>query len=256
MKPMELLKKLSTSGHRVFSVHDIRPIAQQLDIAPSYLPILLKKLMRQGLVKKLFRGTFALSNTILAGSPLHEFEVAHALIHPSAICCWSAMAYHGLTDQILRTVYLMVPYGTTDKSSSQYTYTIEATTYVIIRVRPELYFGIEDQFMAEIPFIITNVERTLIDGLVRPQYCGGFLEVMEAFKCAQEMLDPQRLLNYAVRYGLSTQKRLGWVLQTLGIFEDITTFLKALPCKNYYPLDVSKPTQGDIIKGWHLRRNF
>ena len=253
---MELLKALSTSGYRVFSVRDILPIAQRLTITPTYLLILLKKLTNQGLVRKLFRGTFTLSNTILAGSPLHEFEIAHALIHPSAICCWSAMAYHGLTDQVLRTVYVMAPYGTTNKSSSQYAYTIEATPYMIIRVRPELYFGTEDRFMAEVPFTITNLERTLIDGLVRPQYCGGFLEVLEAFSQAQEKLDPQRLLEYAARYGLSTQKRLGWVLETLGIFDKAKDHLQALPCKNYYPLNVSKPIQGEVIKGWNLKRNF
>lgn len=256
MKHMELLKELSAAGYRVFSMREILPIAQRLGISPSYLSTLLGKLQKQKLIRKLFRGTFALSNTILAGPPLHEFEVAHHLINPSAICCWSAMAYHGLTDQVLRIVYLMAPYGSTTKASSQYRYVIEGTRYIIVRVQPALYFGIDDRFMGEISFQITNIERTLIDGLVRPQYCGGFLEVLEAFRQVQDKVNPQRLLDYAERYGLSTQKRLGWVFETLGLFEQEALFLKEIPCRNYYSLDVSQYPRGDIISGWNLRRNF
>lgn len=256
MKHMELLNALSASGYRVFSTREILPIAQRLGISPSYLSTLLRSLNKQKFIRKLFRGTFALSNTILAGSPLHEFEIAHHLVNPSAICCWNAMAYHGLTDQVLRTVYLMAPYGETTKVSSQYTYSIENTRYIIIRVQPALYFGIEDRFMGEISFSITNIERTLIDGLVRPQYCGGFLEVLEAFRRAQGRMAPQNLLEYAEKYGISIQKRLGWVFESIGMFEKEALFLKKIPCTTYYPLDVSKSNQGAVISGWHLRRNF
>lgn len=256
MKPTELLKKLSASGIRVFSTQDILPLAQELDINPSYLSTLLRQLTGQGFLRKLFRGTFALSNTILAGPPLHEFEIAHHLVSPSAICCWSAMSYYGLTDQVLRTVYLMVPYGKTNKASSKYRYTIENTRYLIVRVQPSLYFGVKDRFMGEIPFSITNLERTLIDGLVRPQYCGGFFEVLDAFRLAQDKIKAPQMMDYAKRCGLATQKRLGWVFETLGLFNEEALFLKKIPCTSYYPLDVSKGHEGVVLEGWNLRRNF
>jgi predicted transcriptional regulator of viral defense system len=256
MKHMELLKKLSTSGIRVFSTREIISIAGDLGISSSYLSTLLRRLTKQGFIRKLYKGTFVLSNDVLAGSPLHEFEIAHHLINPSAICCWSAMAYHGLTDQVLRTIFVMSPYGQTIQSSSKYIYTIENTHYVIVRVKPSLYFGIEDKFMAEIPFSITNIERTLIDGLVRPQYSGGFLEVLEAFNIAHDKINPQKIIEYASKFGVSTQKRLGWVFETIGIFSQESLALQKIPCTNYYPIDVSKPNEGVLLGEWNLRKNF
>lgn len=256
MKHAELLKKLSSSSIRVFSTHEIIPYANELKINPSYLSTLLRHLTEQGFIRKLYRGTFALSNDVLAGSPLHEYEIAHHLISPSAICCWNAMAFHGLTDQVLRTVYVMSPYGETLQKSSRYIHDIDNTHYVMLRVKPSLYFGIEDKFISEIPFSITNLERTLIDGLVRPQYCGGFLEVLKAFEIAQDKINPELIIEYAEMFGLATQKRLGWAFEALDLFKDQRLALQKIPSTNYYPLDVSRPNEGILIGEWNLRRNF
>jgi len=256
MKHIELLKTIGTLGIRILKPQDYDLVAEKLDITKNYLSILLKKLTHAGLLRKLFRGNFCLSNNILAGSPLHEFEIGQTLRSSSAICCWSAMVHHGLTDQILRTVYVMSPYDQMTPAASQYVYNIENTRYILIRVKPYLYFGIEDTFIGESPLKVTSIERTLIDGLVRPQYCGGFLEVIEAFKRAENRINPDQLVEYAKMYGVATQKRLGWVFETLDIFPQMCAFLKKVACKNTYTLDVSRPNQGLPLKEWHLKKNF
>jgi len=43
---------------------------------------------------------------------------------------------------------------------------------------------------------VTNIERSLIDITVRPQYSGGVIEVLEAFYRAKDVANTERVLNY------------------------------------------------------------
>jgi len=258
MNDLQIIKKIAEEGFRIFTVQDLKLIAASLGIQPSYLSSLITKMAKNGLIRKLYRGTYVLANSLLAGSPLHSFEVIPYLSNPSAICCWNALSFHGLTDQVIRNIYLMSPYGQTLKKTSKYLYSIEGIQYVIIRVQPRHYFGIEQRFINENAFYITDLERTLMDGLVRPQYCGGFFEVIEAFRIAYErnQIDPQKTTHYAGQYGILVSKRLGWVFETLGIFSQEKGYLKNIPYKGIYKLDISKPNVGEVIPGWNLKRNF
>ncbi len=256
MKEIELLQNIAQQGFRIFTTKDLQEIGQLIGLNPSSLKGLTHKMVRQGLLKKLFQGTFALDNTLLAGSPLHDYEVIPFLANPSAICCWNAMSYHGLTDQLPRCVWILSPSGQTSKKTSQYLYHVGATEYRVIRVQPHHYYGVEKYFINETPVWITDLERTLLDGLIRPQYSGGFFEVMTAFEWAQDRVNSEKLVDYALKYGILVSKRLGWVFETLGIFPKMVKVLKEIPCKAVYKLDVTRPNEGEILSGWNLRKNF
>lgn len=53
------------------------------------------------------------------------------------------------------------------------------------------------------PLEVTNIERTLIDVVVRPLYAGGVEEVLEAFKVAKGKFSVNRLLSYLKRWIIS-----------------------------------------------------
>ncbi|MEI6297314.1 MAG: hypothetical protein WCO84_06795, partial [bacterium] len=65
-----------------------------------------------------------------------------------------------------------------------------------------------------------------------------------------------KLMEYANRYGLSIQKRMGLVFETLKIFEAETEFLKLIPCTSSYRLDVSNKSGGEWVRDWNLQRNI
>ena len=48
-------------------------------------------------------------------------------------------------------------------------------------------------------------ERTLLDGLTRPKYCGGFMEVLHAF--TRRDFDVKKIVDYALRLDVSVAKR-------------------------------------------------
>src|SRR3954469_4197446 len=166
---LEFLGQLTQSGYRIFSVEDAREIARTLDMKDTSVPYILKVLMDKKVVRPLFKGNYAVEDNILSGAPLHKFEIAMHLATGGAVCCWSAMAYHELTDQILSTVYVYSPQAK-GKTRSVYKYKIEGYDFFLIQTESKNLWGIERRSVGETKVRITDLERTLIDGLARPQY--------------------------------------------------------------------------------------
>lgn len=249
----KLLQHIGLSLGRIFKKNDLIEWGLKNDLSEDYLSAKLSKMVRNGSIQKLFRGYYVLPNALLSGPPLHEFELIQTIAEPAALCCGNAMAVHGLTDQFSRNIYILT---SQNHHSSQYIYQMSETNFILIRVRTPLFFGIEQRFIHESPFYVTDLERTLIDGLVRPQYCGGFFEVIHAFEQAFDRVDYIKLLNYAERFGKGTQKRLGWVLETLNLYPEGVVALKSITSSSVYRLDLTQNNQGEWLSDWNLIRNF
>lgn len=253
MKDNQLLQHIGLSLGRIFTTHDFIQVGMQMGLTKDYLSVKLSKMAKNGSLRKLFRGHYALPNALLSGPPLHEFEMIQAIAKPAVLCCWSAMAVHQLTDQFSKKFYILT---NADHPSSKYIYTIEKKEFILIRTQNALFFGYEKQFIHDISFNITDLERTLLDGLTKPQYCGGFFEVMHAFERARDRLNTDKIKDYAARFGKGTQKRLGWVFETLNIYPEIVHDLKAIPSSSAYCLDLTQNNQGEWLPDWNLIRNF
>jgi predicted transcriptional regulator of viral defense system len=118
------------------------------------------------------------------------------------------------------------------------------TLYRFIQVKPERYFGTEKVWIGEVRVTITDPERTLLDGLSMPQYCGDFAEVLHAFEVRGEELDLNRIIDYALKLDAVTAKRLGWVLEQLGVEPVRLEMLVKLPIRGYRKLDPTGPRRG------------
>ena len=221
---VELIRRIAAEGARIFSTERARELAPEVGLKDSYLREALHHLHRNGWVVPLRRGLYALSTSVPGVTPAHEFEVAMALVTPAAISHWSALHYHGLTEQAPRKVFVLT---TTDASVPRVRstavkrisngYSIGDTVYQFVQVKPERYFGVEKVWIGEARVRVTDPERTLLDGLSMPQYCGDFAEVLHAFEVRGKHLDVERIVQYACQLDTAIAKRLGWVLQFQGI---------------------------------------
>jgi predicted transcriptional regulator of viral defense system len=178
---INLTRLIAQKNLRVFSLAELTPLAQENGCASSYVPRLVSLMKQRGDLVSLGSGLYTLPLELLAGGALHEFEIALALAKQGAISHHSAFSYYGLTDQILNRTYVTVPKIAESNLSSQTNYVIAHNEYNLIRVAPKYYWGIKHIFISEARICITDLERTLIDGLTHPQYCGGFFEVINAF---------------------------------------------------------------------------
>ena len=260
---VELMRRIAAEGDRIFSTERARELAPEVGLKDSYLWEALYHLRRNGWIVSLRRGLYALSASVPGVTPAHEYEVAMALVSPAAISHWSALHYHGLTEQAPRKVFVLttseasVPRvrSSTGKRMSN-GYPVGDTVYKIVQVKPERYFGTEKVWIEETRVTITDPERTLLDGLSMPQYCGDFAEVLLAFEVRGDHLDVKRIIDYAFKFDTATTKRLGWVLAFRGVDPARLEPLVELPIKGYRKLDPTGPRKGPCNPHWMIQENL
>ena len=263
MAGIELVRILAYEGDRIFTTERARELAPRAGLRDDYVLEALHHLRRNDWIVPLRRGLYALSSPVPGVAAVHEFEVAMALVQPAAISHWSALNDHGLTEQIPRHVFVLtttdvsVPRKRTSESAEgRGGYPVNGTVYRFVQVRPERYFGVERIWMGDARVSITNLERTLLDGLAMPQHCGGFGEVIHAFGQAMDRLNVERIAEYAQRLGSAVAKRAGWVLERQGREDPQLDRLAALPTKGHRKLDPTGPRKGAYNNRWMLQENL
>jgi predicted transcriptional regulator of viral defense system len=220
-------------------------------------------LRRNGWIVPLRRGLYVLAYSIPGVSPVHEFEIAAALVQPAAISHWSAMHLHGLTEQLPRTVFVLTTTGTPipkirGKKAKRKGAgcLIGETAYQFVQVKPERFFGTEKVWVGDARVTVTDPERTLLDGLMMPQHSGDFAEVLHAFEERGERLDLKRIIEYALKLDAATAKRLGWVLERQGVNPTRLEALLNMPIKGYRTLDPTGPRKGPCNRRWMIQENL
>jgi predicted transcriptional regulator of viral defense system len=186
-----------------------------------------------------------------------------ALVSPAAISHWSALHYHGMTQQAPRKVFVLTTKESSvprmrDSTTKRIIdgYPVGDTIYKIVQVKPERYFGTQKIWIEEARVTITDPEKTLLDGLSMPQYCGDFAEVLHAFELRGDDLHPQRIIEYACKLDTATAKRLGWVLEYQGIDPAFLDPLLELPIKGIRKLDPTGPRKGPYSRRWMIQENL
>ena len=258
-----MIRLLASEGDRVFSTERARELGPRVGLKDSYLWEALYHLRRNGWIVSLRRGLYALSLTNPGVTPAHEFEIAMHLVAPAAISHWSALHYHGLTDQPPRRVFVLTTTGTSiprmrgaKAKEGREAYLVGDTSYRFVQVKPERYFGFEKVWVGEARVKVTDPERTLIDGLTMPRYCGDFAEVLQAFEARGRSLEADRIIRYALKLDSTTVKRLGWVLEHQGFDPSKLHRLAAVPIKGYRKLDPTGPRQGPCNRRWMIQENL
>ncbi len=68
------------------------------------------------------------------------------------------------------------------------------------------------------PVRVTTPERTLLDGLLNPEWCGGFVQVLKAWAQARDILDVAEIVDLVERFNIAIlRQRAGFVLEELGL---------------------------------------
>ncbi|MFH1709207.1 MAG: type IV toxin-antitoxin system AbiEi family antitoxin [Planctomycetota bacterium] len=209
------------------------------------------------------RGLYAIAASVPGVSPVHEFEIAMALVSPAAISHWSALHHHGLTEQAPRKVFVLttanaaIPQARGNKTMRMGGgCPIGGTIYQFIRIKPGRFFGTAKVWVDDARVTITDPERTLLDGLMMPQYCGDVAEVLHAFEARGDRLDLPRIIDYALKLDAATAKRLGWVLERQGVDPARLEPLLNVPIKGYRVLDPTGPRKGPCNRRWMIQENL
>jgi predicted transcriptional regulator of viral defense system len=235
-----------------FSIDDARRVLGHKDSDPTRQ--FLERLQTKGWIRRIKRGRFAiipLSSGENRTPQLHEFIIAMELVSPAAIAYWSALNHHGMTEQLPRTVFVA-----TNHPVRRPPVEVLGVNYKVISLRPEKFFGVVKDWIDEMPFMVTDREKTIIDGLDLPQHVGGVAEVAKVLSIGWTQLNESKLRKFAVKIGNSAvAKRLGFLMETLGLgnVEALRKVVTLAP--GFSSLDPALPRHGKYNRRWGLLIN-
>jgi predicted transcriptional regulator of viral defense system/predicted nucleotidyltransferase len=215
----------------------------------------LERLQNKGWIKRIRRGRFAvipLSSGEERTPQLHEFLVAMELVSPAAIAYSSALNHHGMTEQLSSTVFVA-----TDHPVRRPPTEVLGIPFKVVSLRPHKFFGVVRDWINEKPFMVTDKEKTLIDGLDLPQYIGGVVEVAKALAGAWHGLHEAKLRDYAARMRNSAvAKRLGYLMETLQLGDPGALRKSVDLAPGFSLLDPTLPRKGKYNRRWGLLLNL
>jgi predicted transcriptional regulator of viral defense system len=103
----------------------------------------------------------------------------------------------------------------------------------------------------------SDIEKTIIDCLFKPDYAGGIVEVARAIYSTKEKLNYSKLLEYAIKFdSQAVIKRLGYILELFEIETHIIQELQKLKTASYVVLDTELPKTGKRNSRWSIQQNL
>jgi predicted transcriptional regulator of viral defense system len=103
----------------------------------------------------------------------------------------------------------------------------------------------------------SDLEKTIIDCLFKPDYAGGITEITKAIYKTKDKIDFSKLLEYAEQFdSQSVIKRLGFLLELLEIKHPAIDDLQRLRTNSVVSLEPSYQKEGKIVSRWAIRQNI
>ncbi|MEK7436066.1 MAG: transcriptional regulator [Pseudomonadota bacterium] len=249
----QLFTELNEQRRTTFVLSDVEAITH---LSASSARNLVHKAQQRGLVTRLKPGLYNLVPFELGratehiGSPyLIAREVAGNA--PYYLSHGTALELHRMLTQPNLIIYV----SCTRRIRPQ---TIGGYEYRFVLVTEAQMFGIAKHWVTkEQCVMISDMERTIIDSLRRPDLAGGITEIAKGLWMKRDSLNIERLIEYALRLNVgAVLRRLGYLLERNGMANETT--LRPLRNKlsaTYQRLDPVLPQEGSFLSRWRLRLN-
>lgn len=246
----KLVTTLYERGRPVFRLQSVREITGLPD---SSARSFVRKLVDRGVATRLKPGLFVLVPFDLGkerqylGSPLvvareimngEDYYLSHA----------TAMEIHGMLTQpqLAVTVTTLKPRRPLTTLGVQFRF---------VRCQRKHLFGLTEHWVTKQEKVrVSDLERTIIDGLKQPEHCGGLTEVAKGLWMRRRDVNVDRLMRYAKRIGVgAVLRRLGFLLETyeMADAQDLESLRKGLTA-TYVRLDPVLPAGGKRLRRWRL----
>ncbi len=105
--------------------------------------------------------------------------------------------------------------------------------------------------------LCSDLEKTFIDCLFKPDYAGGIVEVARAIYSSKDKIKFDILLDYVKKFNSQAViKRLGFLLEALEINNPIIDELQKLTTASYVVMDTELQKSGKRISRWGIHQNL
>jgi predicted transcriptional regulator of viral defense system len=238
-------------------------LSSVLGVSAAWAKNILSKLARKGVAQRVGRGKYVvIPADILYG---RKSYVADPLVLISElmketeyyVAYYSAAHVHGLIEQM--------PFKTTVAVLNQMRSINVGNVFLnFVNLKKSRFFGYEEIRYLDATINVSDIEKTLVDGVDRPELCGGIPEVARIISNAFEtgQVHQQKLVSYVKKFGSQAiAQRLGFIIeyvqekQKIPVEPEILEELLHLIGSKIYLLDTKSLKKGEISKKWKINNN-
>jgi predicted transcriptional regulator of viral defense system len=216
-----LLLTLAEKSISVFTSEEAQKI---LDTTHSSVKHILMNLASKGRLQRIEKGKYLLIPEVagIEGFWAEEpWVIVPHLVKEYYVGFWTAMNFWGMTEQIPYTVFVA-----TTKQKKKSSLKFGGQRFQFVTLSEKKFFGFIEEKTGKNTFNISSKEKTIVDGLMHPEYCGGIPEVSKVMWNARQEVDWKTVLEMAGQVGVNVVlKRLGYLLDALGIEENISKLI-------------------------------
>ncbi|MEI7833516.1 MAG: type IV toxin-antitoxin system AbiEi family antitoxin domain-containing protein [bacterium] len=242
----------------VFTVNEFRDA--QVDAEKQYptaTAATLEYYTRSGRLRRVRRGLYA---TVPFGvSPenvqVNPFLLAASMADDAVLAYQTALAFFGKSYS-LQNYYFFCTHRTVRPASfHEAEYIGVLFPQALIHQHQEAY-GVNTVEINGLDFRVTSLERTLVDVLDRPKYCGSWEEIWRSLEMI-EYLDLDQVVAYAYLLdNATTIAKVGWYLEqhrdALMVTETYLDQLAAHRPKNPHYLGRGQQESSHMVSRWNL----
>lgn len=248
-----LIQTLLTNGKNTFTLEEALEYTKADYLATAKL---LTNLVKRNVIARIKSAKYLIlqtgtENMQLKNWPIIAREIAAS--HLYFISHYSAMRLHGMTSHSIMDVYITMPARVPDKK-------LKDIKYHFIYSKKDHFWGLATHWATKQDQVqVSDLERTLLDGLDRPDISGGLIDVVRGIWVKQKEIDWAKLMPYTKQYKTKAAvKRLGFIVETLKIGnEKFTEQLLAVikNAKGYVLFDPEGAKKGGYQNRWGIRLN-
>lgn len=234
---------------RIIGLKDVQEIIGDYNLSKNYACLLNKK----GLLQRIRPGIYAVVSPDAIGNEFtaDKYLVASKITKKYFLSHHTALELHGIANSACNTAYISV---------NKYFTPIEYKENYFQPVLTKHFFGVKKKPYLNTKIQVSDIEKTILDCIRKPDYSGGFEEIYKSMSMIAS-LNFQILLTYLKRFEEQhLYNKVGFVLSLLkenksinfetSIREEYLEKLKAKLSKTIYYWDKSKESK--FVKEWNL----
>jgi len=250
-----LLDKINEQNKKCFTIDDAYLLLS--DSAKDNVKRMLSKMTKRGLLMRVKEGVYYVipfeqdPKTFMPDwHLLSQYLVGDAEYY---IGYYSALQIHSLTTQPNLKEQIVV-----NKQIKPSTLFVKEIPFQFIYHNEKHFFGNKKTWIDSFNRVqCSDLEKTIIDCLFKPEYAGGITEIAKAIYKIKEKIDYSKILQYAKRFdSQAVIKRLGFLLELLEIKHCTIDELQKLRTNSTVLLEPSYSKEGKITSRWAILQNI
>lgn len=249
----DLIRNLYDRNRVIFTIADVESI---LNTSREAISKLLFDLQKRKIIFRLKRGKYILIPQELGTAEEfigNVYVAAKEIVNSPDyyIGFYSAMKYWGMVTQPVLKTYIATPKRQFPPENMK-----DIIAFVFIN-RKNIY-GIKEEWVTKTQKVrISGIEKTIVDALTHPEYCGGITEAAKSIWIVKDKINFSRLTEYVRKNGKSSvAKRLGYILETVGVGGNIMVNLRQFISRRYDFLEPAGEKRSVDKNSWRLIDNI